>query len=236
MIGAVGVVVPARDEAELVGACLRSVLRSVRALPPGVESAVCVVADRCADPTEVVARHALAGHRRVVVLGNDAELTIGEVRDLGVDSVRTLLSAHPAERTLLLHTDADTVVTPRWASEHLARCAEGAHAVAGAARLSSPPTSRLARIRYRDVLERARRPEGHGNVYGANLGVRADAFEAVGGFGAVAHGEDHGLWRRLDAGGFRVRYDSAATVITSGRVVGRAPSGLAALLASLAVE
>ncbi|WP_157162789.1 glycosyltransferase [Actinoalloteichus spitiensis] len=236
MIGAVGVVVPARDEAELVGACLRSVLGSLRSLPASVESAVCVVADRCADGTELVARRVLAGHRRAVVVGNDTALTIGEVRDLGVEAVRTLLTGHRAERTLLLHTDADTVVTPRWAAEHVARCREGAHAVAGTARLSSPPTSRLARIRYRDVLARARRPEGHGNVYGANLGVRADAFAAVGGFGAVAHGEDHGLWRRLDAGGFRVRYDAAATVITSSRVVGRAPAGLAALLASLAAE
>ncbi|MFP5070727.1 glycosyltransferase [Pseudonocardia nantongensis] len=41
-------------------------------------------------------------------------------------------------------------------------------------------------------------------VYAANLGVRADAFEQVGGFPDLASGEDHGMGARLRAAGFRV--------------------------------
>jgi hypothetical protein len=72
-------------------------------------------------------------------------------------------------------------------------------------------------------------------VYGANLGVRADAYLAVGGFGAVATGEDHHLWRRLGQAGYRRSYAAESTVRTSARRHGRAPGGLADLLRSLHV-
>ncbi|MCR6482527.1 glycosyltransferase [Amycolatopsis sp. OK19-0408] len=233
MITAVGVVVPARDEAELIGACLAALAEALARLPPGVERAVCVVADRCTDSTAAVAR---AAHRPALLVETRAERTIGEVRDLGVARVREALGT-PATRTLLLSTDADTRVTPDWARAHVARARQGYHAIAGTAELSVPfSTSARALSRYEHVLDRARTPAGHGSVYGANLGVRADAFEVVGGFGRHASGEDHDLWRRLGQAGFRRCFEPGAPVVTSARLRGRAPDGLAALLRSLAED
>lgn len=233
MITAVGVVIPARDEAAHIGACLRAVRHALLALPPRIDRAVCVVADRCADDTAGIARAAFGGWRAGQVVGTGARLSIGEVRDLGVRTVRTQLPGHQPARTLLLSTDADTTVAPGWAREHLARATEGTHATAGSAELSAPLPTASAEHRYRGVLERARLPDGHGNVYGANLGVRADAYSAIGGFLPLRSGEDHDLWRRLGAAGYRRCYDTGARVITSARLTGRAPNGLAALLSTL---
>ncbi|WP_370963153.1 glycosyltransferase family 2 protein [Amycolatopsis sp. cg9] len=235
MIEAVGVVIPARDEAELVGACVHALGDALRRLPAGVGYAVCVVADRCRDATAAAARAALGDLPGVVVATGSAR-TIGEVRDFGITRVRGRLRT-PAAGTLLLSTDADTRVTPGWARAHLARARQGYHAIAGTAELSAPfSTSARALRQYEHVLDNARTAAGHGSVYGANLGVRADAFDAVGGFGRRATGEDHDLWHRLGQAGFRRCFEPAAPVVTSARLHGRAPDGLATLLRRLAGE
>jgi hypothetical protein len=234
VITAVAVVIPARDEAGAIAACLRAVRRSLLALPPRIDRAVCVVADRCSDDTAHLATAAFGGWRSGRVVVNEDALSIGEVRDFGVRAAGGMLARHEPERTLLLSTDADTTVSAGWAREHLARLGEGSHAVAGAAELSGAFSANpLAQHRYQGVLDHARRPDGHGNVYGANLGVRADAYLAVGGFPALPTGEDHDLWRRLGQAGYRLCYDSRALVVTSSRLTGRAPDGLAGLLRRL---
>ncbi|WP_318306854.1 glycosyltransferase [Amycolatopsis solani] len=233
MIEAIGVVVPARDEAELVGGCVHALGEALRRLPSGVAYAVCVVADRCRDATAATARAAFGGLPGVVVTATSAR-TIGEVRDLGIARVRERLRA-PAAGTLLLSTDADTRVTPGWARAHLARARQGYHAIAGTAELAAPfSTSARALRQYEHILDDARTATGHGSVYGANLGVRADAFDAAGGFGPRATGEDHDLWRRLGQAGFRRCFEPSAPVVTSARLHGRAPDGLATLLRRLA--
>lgn len=234
-VTAVGVVVPARDESRLIGACLRSVLVALRALPSTVEPALCVVADRCTDDTAQVARAALHGWPEARVVISRSPATIGEIRDLGLAYLN--LRGHPAPHVWLLSTDADTTVAPDWALRHLDLARRGAHAVAGVALLADHSALPAAVARhYASLLDEARRPEGHGNVYAANLGVRADAFRAVGGFGAVARGEDHDLWHRLTQAGYRCQYATGPRVLTSARHRGRASGGLADLLAELTRE
>ncbi len=231
MITAVGVVVPARDERDLIEPCLRALRQALWRLPARVERAVCVVADRCADDTAARARAVFGGWAtgRVVVTGR--ERTIGEVRDLGTHAARADLAGHAASQVLLLNTDADTRVGVGWAREHLRRVERGAHAVTGPAELAEPfPGSPHAARQYHAVVA------GGVNVYGANLGVRADAFDAVGGFGVCRTGEDHDLWRRLGEAGFHCRVEPAAVVRTSARLDGRAPDGLATLLRTLREE
>lgn len=211
MITAVGVVVPARDEGESIEACVRGVLAALRRLPEDVQPALCVVADRCTDDTADVASAAVFGWPARVV-ANGADATIGEIRDLGVRHLG--LAGHRPAETWLLSTDADTVVAPDWALRHLHLARHGIHAVAGAT----------------ELLGRTVLPV---HAYGANLGVRADAYRAVGGFGAVATGEDQDLWHRLVEAGFRCRYADGPRVLTSSRRQGRAPHGVAALLARL---
>jgi cellulose synthase/poly-beta-1,6-N-acetylglucosamine synthase-like glycosyltransferase len=232
MITAVGVVVPARDESGTILACVRAVLAALARLPVGVRAAVCVVADRCTDRTaELVER---LGSPLVAVLPNSVAPTVGEVRAAGVRQVRSMLRDQLPGRTWLLSTDADTVVPPDWAVRHVRLAESGAVAVAGEVRLAGDPglSAGVAR-RYSAVLAGARNGAGHGSVYGANLGVRADAYGGVGGFGPVASGEDHDLWERLCAAGYRCEYADGLTVLTSARRQGRAPGGLSALLTTL---
>jgi hypothetical protein len=231
VITAVGVVVPARDEEDLIVPCLHALRRALGRLPARVDRAVCVVADRCTDGTAARARAVFGGWAaaRVVVTGRPR--TIGEVRDLGCHAVRTGLSGHAASEVLLLNTDADSEVRPAWAREQVRSAEQGAHAITGPAPLPVPfPGSPDAARRYHAVVA------GGINVYGANLGVRADAFDAVGGFGVRATGEDHALWHRLAEAGFHCRVEPAAVVRTSVRLDGRAPDGLAALLRTLREE
>lgn len=65
----------------------------------------------------------------------------------------------------------------------------------------------------------------HPHVHGANLGVRVDAYESVGGWPTVAMSEDHALWRRLRAGGWPVVAATDVWVETSARLVGRVDGG-----------
>jgi cellulose synthase/poly-beta-1,6-N-acetylglucosamine synthase-like glycosyltransferase len=230
MISAVAVVIPARDERQRIRACLRAVHHTLSRLPDGIAHSVCVVADRCTDDTAALA-HAASPRASIVTTNED--LPIGEVRDIGMRTARTALHGHLAADTWLLSTDADTIVHRDWAPSHVRLADAGTDAVAGVAHLDRPagPT-RAAVERYAAVVGAAHGPWGHGNVYGANFGVRADAFDVVDGFGAVRVGEDHDLWTRLGNAGYTLRH-ADIPVVTSGRRVGRARGGLADLLAAL---
>jgi Glycosyltransferase like family 2 len=235
-IQAVGIVVPARDEQDRITDCLLAVRAAVAALPPSVAVAGCVVADRCRDATAPVARQAWGRQPGLEVLVNAGELTIGQVRDRGV---RALLRRLPAtlERTWLLHTDADTVVPPGWVADHLRYAEAGADAVAGAIDLDDPrslPADTLCR--YADLVEAGTGRYRHRHAYAANLGVRAAAYAAVGGFPAVASGEEHALLALLRKRGHSVVSPTDVRARTSARLHGRARDGLADLLRGLTEE
>jgi len=243
---AVGVVVPARDEQDHITACLHSVRRALQRLPTDTASALTVVLDRCTDRTpervaELIAEwpqaeavhvtRAASGRGRM--LGVPAS-EVGALRDLGLRRVLSRLGAHPLHRTWLLSTDADSTVPPDWAMAHLRHAASGAHAVAGLAELTClRHLSAEALVRYRALVASGLHGRCHEHVYGANLGIRADAYLAVGGFPAAGAGEDHGLWRRLREAGYHLVQPTDLRVLTSSRVQGRAEGGLAELLRSL---
>lgn len=244
MIAAVGVVVPARNEQDRIVACLRSLRRALARLPTGTATAVTVVLDRCTDrtPDRVATMiadwpQAEAVSARDTMPGADSAVAgsgVGALRALGLRRALTRLRAYPADRTWLLSTDADTTVPPDWACAHLRLAAAGAHGVAGLAELAGgahlPPD---VLQRYRALVASRQHGRHHEHVYGANLGFRADAYLAVGGFPIDGPGEDHGLWRRMTAAGHRLEHPTTVAVQTSARVRGRAEGGLADLLRSL---
>lgn len=250
MIAAVGVVVPARNEQDRIVACLRSLRRALARLPTETAAAVTVVLDRCTDRTAdrvatmiadwpqaeaVLARDTRprAGNRSIAgsaVVGSG----VGALRALGLRRTLTRLGAHPADRIWLLSTDADTTVPPDWACAHLRLAAAGAHGVAGLAELAGKAhLSPDVLQRYRAHVASGLHDRHHEHVYGANLGFRADAYLAVGGFPIDGPGEDHGLWQRMTAAGYRLEHPTTVAVQTSARVRGRAEGGLADLLRSL---
>jgi hypothetical protein len=65
------------------------------------------------------------------------------------------------------------------------------------------------------------------------MGMRASSYLASGGWSMIETGEDHDLWHRLGRIG-RCISSTAVSVRTSARLAGRAPSGFAADLRSIA--
>lgn len=250
-IRAVGVVVPAHDEETRIRACVESIRRALHALPAGVDTAVTVVLDRCRDRTpqvvESIARHwpglrvlhatNVGSHGRRRIHADRAGVLhlvpgsgVGALRDLGVRHTLDTLRAHPPS-VWLLNTDADTVVPSTWALDHLRFAAQGIVAVAGMADLDTVDhLSPHARHDYLNLMAERVNGARHVNVYGANLGVRADAYLEVGGFPLDGVGEDHLLWNSLRTAGLPTEQPSALRVTTSARLHGRATGGLADLL------
>jgi glycosyltransferase involved in cell wall biosynthesis len=227
----VAVVVPARDEAALVGGCIASVLAA--RVPPGCDRWVVVVADRCTDATATLVGERLGDGGEVLVSGAG---NVGAARRVG--SAAALARFVAAGRSLrsvwLLGTDADGTVPVGWIESHLRQADAGAVGVAGTVAVPSfaehpPEVAQAFADRY--VVEA---DGSHAHVHGANLGVRADAYRDVGGWRPLATGEDHDLWGRLRAAGHSLISTLEAPVLTSGRRAGRAPAGFAGLLASLA--
>ena len=98
----------------------------------------------------------------------------------------------PPSRTWLACTDADSQVPPSWLAHQLDLADRGADLVLGTVdlppgRRATATTSAVWRAAYRRLLGPGGR---HPHVHGANLGVRASAYLAAGGFltGAGARG------------------------------------------------
>lgn len=232
----VAVVIPARDEAELITSCIASVRRSLAAA--GTEQfTIVVVADRCADDTVVVAQRAVGSAGTV---HQSADGRVGSARRRGTALALAELRARgPLDltSTWIMATDADTTVPAAWVAGHLSQADTGAAAVAGIVEVDEfgdhgPGTARRFGRRYR-----VWGPDGvHPHRHGANLGIRADAYAAVGGWQPLATGEDGALWGRLVADGWTTVATAASWVRTSGRSVGRAPAGFAADLRVLSAR
>jgi glycosyltransferase involved in cell wall biosynthesis len=217
----IGVVIPARDEQALVEQCLRSIRAAASEVT--VPVSIVVVADSCRDETVRIARRA-PGVEVIEV----RHRVVGMTRAVGMNA---LIDRFGASGTWLATTDADSVVPATWLSRQLARAAAGADAVVGTVQVldwSGHPRS--ARRRYARAYSHV---DGHGHVHGANLSVRAAAYESVGGFPALATHEDVALVGALCARGYRVDRAGDLAVGTSGRTIARAPAGFAGYLRAL---
>lgn len=222
-IDAALVVIPARDERLLLGACLDSVAAAVRRLDRPVVTVV--VLDRCTDSTADV----LLG--RPVIAVTSTAGCVGSARDAGVRVGLARLPSVPLSRVWIANTDADSEVDPAWLEHHLARADDGADLALGIVRPAVKSTSGPIRAAWAATYE-AR--DGHGHVHGANLGVRASAYLRAGGFPHVSTHEDVQLAALVaqDPSAVVVRF-AAAPVATSGRLVARAPDGFASYLDAL---
>jgi glycosyltransferase involved in cell wall biosynthesis len=237
MITAVGVVLPAHNEADRIGTCLESIKTALERLPAGVDSAMWVVVDRSADGTAEIVKRALAGRSRSGLELSCLPRPIGSLRHRGALEVLRLLRPHPPAHTWLLSTDADSQVPTDWALRHLWYAGKGAPAVAGLVRLAGLHRLHPQAVRrYLALLESRQKELTHGHVYGANLGIRGDAYLKVGGFEPRSTGEDADMVRRLGSSGFQVTHASDVWVSTSARLSGRAKGGLADLLGELQRE
>jgi hypothetical protein len=106
----------------------------------------------------------------------------------------------------------------------------GAQLVLGTVR----PNSELPRALRASWQREHPQREDHPHVHGANLGIRADSYEAIGGWADVAAHEDVDLAvRAATAPNLPIRRTATIPVLTSARFGGRAPEGFASYLRHL---
>lgn len=224
----VAILIPARDEEELLPRCLRSVLIAAGQLPDCVRSNIIVVSDSSTDRTSHIAT-ALLGRRGAVV--NVQAGNVGNARRLAADYALGSRQGR-LKRVWLANTDADCIIPSSWLCDQLRLADDGVEAIAGTVRVDGfeehgPEVAERFRSSYAIGSDGT-----HPHVHGANLGVRADAYLRAGGWSDLVTAEDHDLWGRLRRQSSRMASTASIQVTTSGRRVGRAPHGFAGALAA----
>jgi cellulose synthase/poly-beta-1,6-N-acetylglucosamine synthase-like glycosyltransferase len=226
--------IPAHDEGAHIDRALHAVLR---AAPDGLPVVIVVAADSCRDETAAIARTRMSRVPRNVqtrVVSIDARCA-GIAREAACRAADALLRLQVGapEARWIATTDADTVVPADWLETHCRWAAHGADAVAGLVRVDplDPLPRTVRRMIERELDAHASSPHPH--VFGANIGMRAAWWYAVGGFPPIPVGEDQLIIQRLRAAGARVMAVSDSVVTTSGRLDPRAPAGFGAHLAAL---
>jgi glycosyltransferase involved in cell wall biosynthesis len=199
----------------------------------GAAKWIVVVDDGSTDGTSDLASQVVEQQGEVLV-GHFG--SAGAARRAGFERLLRVASAfEDTEQIWLATTDADSRVPAGWLASHLRCWREGVDAVAGmVAPLWEPDAPSGLRHRYDELMASLGTGAGHPNVYGANLGLTADAYLRAGGMPTSPTGEDHEMWATLRATGARMVSTADDPVSTSTRRSGRAPAGYAALLASLA--
>jgi glycosyltransferase involved in cell wall biosynthesis len=224
----IAVLIPARNEEELLPRCLRSILAAAAELPEGVTADIVITVDSSSDRTLEIAKRMLPG--RGIAVCSKAGI-VGRARAI---AALTALGRYRGalSRCWLANTDADSSVPGNWLNEHLQLASENVEAIAGTVDVDSfAEHGALVPERFRASYHI--RPDGsHSHVHGANMGVRADAYVRAGGWMNIPTAEDHDLWNRLEKAGAKRISVSRIQVLTSGRRVGRAPHGFADTLAA----
>jgi glycosyltransferase involved in cell wall biosynthesis len=213
----IAVIVPAHNEAAVIGACLTSIAQAAQ--HPGLagESVVTVVAlDDCQDDT------ASQCHRPSVVT------VCLQARCVGVARAHAAQLALAMGARWIASTDADSRVPLDWLSGQLA---SGGDVFCGMVAVDdwdgySPAVRRAYRHAHR-------LRDGHRHVHGANLGISAQAYRLCGGFAPLACGEDVALIASVAAAGHRIAWRARPLVLTSARRQARAPDGFSRFLQHL---
>jgi hypothetical protein len=235
----IAVAVPAHDEAEYIGDCLRG-LANLQTDGRISELRTFVFANNCADETIPLAR-AFQGALSMQVI--DADLPpdrahAGWARRAALDAAANWLRS-PGD--LLLSTDADTVVTGDWLRRTLDHIDCGYDAVAGVARLqprdlrhlAPDHRRRLAAVRrYQAALDYLKAAQSFDEPWprhfyegGASMGFTLDAYCKAGGAPTPPVGEDKAMFDAIRLSGGVVRHPLDVRVVTSARLRGRAPGG-----------
>lgn len=220
------VAVPVRDEETLLPACLRSIAAATAALAdarPDVAVAVAVALDGCTDSSARITRE-----HGVDAVALDA-VGVGSARDAAVAHGLRALRSPADAATWLACTDADTVVPTGWLVRQLLWADRGAELVVGTVEpvgVQDPAVLVAWHARHQLV-------EGHEHAHGANLGVRADHWRSVGGFGHRQVHEDVELVERVRALTPRWVATDTTRVWTSGRSASRVDEGFAGYIREL---
>lgn len=239
------VALPARDEEERIGPCLDA----LAAQRGAACDAVVVLLNNCSDGSADAVRARMGALPFAVRL--EERHFPPELAHAG--AARSAAMAAAAEEAgpegLLLTTDADGVVDRDWIANTLAAIAAGADVVCGRAVLSPDEAALIPRhlheddaveCRYGTMLDEIHHrldpdPDDpwprHTEHSGASIAVTVEAWARAGGVPASPSGEDRAFLRALRRVDARVRHAPDVVVAVSGRVMGRAPGGMAETIA-----
>ena len=236
----VSVVVPARDEEDLVAGCLRAL--ATQQDVSSEEYEVLLVLDRCSDGTERQAREVADEYPllRLHFLDGPGK-GAGHARRVGMESACERLLSLGREGGLISSTDADTVVAPDWLAAQLSAAERGARAIGG--RIELPEEAKLpdevsqwraeqGHKRHRDLLEDLETTQEsparteHWQFSGASLALTAATYREIGGLEPRAALEDEYLERVLHQRSIPIERPLSVRVVTSDRLSGRAHRGL----------
>ncbi|MEO8888318.1 MAG: glycosyltransferase [Jatrophihabitantaceae bacterium] len=231
MIKAIGVVVPAVDEQMTIGDCLEALVvaraHARAANSRDIDVRILVVLDSCVDGTEAIVRSHRHVQSHVCLVGR-----VGAARAAGTQRLLSDIGV-PLPHVWLANTDADSIVPPDWLTIQLEEANAGAQLILGTVQLGYGLPAAIEQA----WLERHDQSEQHPHVHGANLGIRADVYSALGGWSAHQSGEDIDLARRASSSGdLQIVRTGRIPVRTSSRLVGRAPHGFAGYLRRLTLD
>lgn len=230
------VVIPACNEEDRVPRCISSVAEAVRELVRLDDaSTVCVVlaADSCTDRTVEVARQAWGAASPDLDKHTSLAVVAGHWASAGGARQAAANHALSGDPDWIASTDADTAVPRNWLGYQAERARHGVDAVLGTV---EPDPAECPDHVYRLWHSQHHLAEGHPYIHAANMGVRAGAFAAAGGFPDVECSEDEAVVQALRAHGARVESTDRIRAITSGRLRGRAELGFAYHLRNLAAQ
>jgi hypothetical protein len=145
---------------------------------------------------------------------------------------------------VILTTDADSRVSPNWLANNLAAIDAGADAVMGCISLDEEGELLPAALHRRGRLESVYETlltelyglfdpldhnpwPHHATISGASVAITCEAYRGIGGLPGVPLGEDKALVAELLRRDAKIRFAPEVQVVTSGRVMGRAPGGVA---------
>jgi len=239
------IAIPARDEADRIGACLAALARQRDVAP--ADGAIVVFANNCADDTAAVARESEQACKVHVVEHTSPAGTgsAGEARSKAMNYARQLVR----DDGILLTTDADAIADDDWVAA-MQRCFADTRIDLVAGKVSGDweemkhhPQTALdigaLEFRYCELIAQVEaaidpRPYDpaprHAQQCGANLAIRAAMFDAIGGVPAIPVGEDRALVEAVFARDGGIRHANAPHVTASARIDGRADGGMATAL------
>jgi glucosyl-3-phosphoglycerate synthase len=242
----VSVVVPARNEEELISSCLEALAEQEGISPEEYE--VLLVLDRCTDETEARAREIAEAHPRFRLHFLDGPgKGSGHARRVGMELASARLLSLGRPDGLIASTDADTVVALDWLAAQLRAVARGALAIGGRIELaedSSLPESifrwhtKRGRRRHESLLSEPDQlgKTEHWQFSGASLALIAEIYQEIGGLEPRIALEDEHLEHVLRQHGVPIERLNSVRVTTSARLEGRAKQGLAHDLAAVVTK
>jgi len=216
----IAAIVPAHNEARLIGPCLQALLAAAQHRALAGEAVLIIVAlDRCSAAPAAICRRFGVQVVRV------------EAGCVGV--ARAVASDHALAQGArwIGCTDADSRVPADWLVKQV-QC--GAGAFCGVVTVDDWQDYAPTVQRAFGAAEQAR--DGHLHVHGANMGFSARAYRDSGGFLPLMTGEDVALIAAIQASGTPVARLATPQVVTSARRHARAVHGFSDFLRRLEAQ